>query len=75
MTTRSYGNEVSRAARLLDIIRKLRDRPYSVGELAATMNVSNRTVQRDLLALQGEPLYIPMTQNGVAWTIPRGWRF
>ena len=64
-----------RALRLIEMVRLLRERSLTTIELAGRLSVSNRTVQRDLLALQGEPLYIPLTQNGVAWTILRGWRF
>ena len=66
------------AARLLEIIRILRDRPQTSDELAKRFGVSYRVIDRDLLALQGEPLYIPIIESDRrehAWTILRGWRF
>jgi len=73
--SRSLGEH---AARLLDIIRVLRDRPQTSDELAKRFDVSCRSIDHDLLTLQGEPLYIPIIESDRrehAWTILRGWRF
>ena len=64
--------------RLLSIMRLLRDRPLTAGELAEKFGVSKRTIQRNLLTLQGEPLCVPIVESDWkehAWTILRGWRF
>ncbi len=49
---------VSKSARLLEMVERLRLRPYRVVELARHFGVSERTIERDLeaLSLQGYPV-------------------
>ena len=66
------------ALRLIRIMQLLHDHPFTAVELAERLEVNKRTIQRDLCALQSEPLYVPIVesdQKGDAWTILRGWRF
>ncbi|MBM3708759.1 MAG: HTH domain-containing protein [Actinobacteria bacterium] len=63
---------MARAIRLLQILRLLKDRPHSVAELAAACGVSERTARRDLLDLQGEPIYAPLLRREERTT---RWRF
>jgi len=59
-----------RAARLVQLIFLLRDRPRKVGELAEMCGVSERTIHRDLLELQLEPLRVPLVRlPGGRWAV------
>ena len=60
-----------RAVRLLQLIRLLRDRWYSVAELADALSVSPRTVRRDLLDMQDEPLRLPLCEARGRWRMMR----
>ena len=53
-----------RAVRLMLILDLLKSMPggVSVPDLAARFGVSQRTIQADMLILQGEPLYTPLEQ-------------
>ena len=46
--------------RLIDMMKKLRERSWTVGELAEPYGISSRTIHRDLLELQGEPVYLAL---------------
>jgi predicted DNA-binding transcriptional regulator YafY len=58
--------QIARAGRLVQIERLLRQtvRGKSVSELSRDLGCSIRTIQRDLLTLQSEPLHVPIEQNG-----------
>jgi len=56
----------NRAVRLVALMRLLDDRCYTTDELAEEFGVSARTIRRDLLDLQGEPLFYPLTTK-VIW--------
>ena len=56
---------MKRALRLIEIIRLLKDRPRTVGELAEHFEVTERTIYRDLGDLQGEPCYAPLVCDRV----------
>ena len=64
---------VGRAGRLLYMIDLLKDRPRTVAELAERCHVSERTVRRDLEAMQGEPLRVPLVLKAATWSVMR-WR-
>jgi len=51
-----------RAARFLQIVRLLRDRPRTAADLAELCGVTVRTIRRDLLELQMEPLRVPLVK-------------
>ena len=51
-----------RAARLVQLIFLLRDRPRKVSELAELCGVSERTIRRDLLELPMEPLRVSLVK-------------
>jgi len=51
-----------RAARLVQILSLLRDRPRTAVELAEMCGVTPRTIRRDLLELQMEPLRVPLVR-------------
>lgn len=46
----------------------------SPGEIARRLEVSVRTVQRDIAYLQGEPFYAPLVRNGQRWQVPAGYK-
>jgi predicted DNA-binding transcriptional regulator YafY len=56
------GDGMSKAMRLLKIKQLLEDRPMTVKELADRCDVSRRTIQQDLLELQGEPMRLPVVE-------------
>jgi len=49
---------MKRAVRLLYIVQLLNDRPMTTNELAQRCEVSERTIRKDMLDLQGNPLYL-----------------
>ena len=57
---------MSRAVRLVAILEALRDRPQTTKELATRFEVTPRTIRRDLVELQGEPLYAPLVLERVS---------
>ena len=69
------------AVRLVRLMQLLERRNWSVRELASECRVSRRTIQRDLLVLQGEPFYLPLVCEGgrwglmddTEWRAPRVW--
>ena len=64
-----------RAARLVQLISVLRDRPRRVTELAEMCGVTPRTIRRDLLELQMEPLRVPLVRlPGGRWGLMDGSR-
>ena len=66
-------SHLRRARRLMDMVRRLRDRAYTVRELAELYNVSERTIRADILELQGEPFYLPAMRRVVTmWRIGDG---
>jgi len=58
-------DHVCRAARLIQIMQALKERCYSTEELAERFGVSPRTIRKDLLDIQGEPLYFPVISRYV----------
>jgi len=56
-----------RALRLIRLMALLDDRGFSTVELAVILRVSRRTIRRDLGAIQGEPLYYPLTYERDFW--------
>lgn len=60
-----------RAIRLICMIEMLVDRGYRAAELAERLQVSRATIYRDLVALQGEPLFVPLIKDGSRWRILR----
>lgn len=65
--------QTRRAARLIEIERRLRKNPagLTVRELAQALNVSTRTIQRDLNVLEYE-LGAPLVENGRRWSLLPG---
>ena len=67
---------VTKAVRLVDMMRRLKERPYTTQQLCELYGVSPRTVQRDLLTLEGEPFYVPLERiycvTGMAHGMERG---
>jgi len=57
---------VSRAMRLVYIMRLLEARCRTIPELADLCGVTERTIYRDIADLQAEPLYVPILVN-VIW--------
>jgi len=55
-----------RALRLLRIAELLREQPRRASELAEELGVSQRTIERDLLLLQGPPFHLGITP-GDSW--------
>ena len=49
--------------RVVTIMDLLRDREWTTEELADQLDVSRRTVQRYIEAIQGEPLYAPLLKK------------
>lgn len=49
-----------RRERLERIVELLMQGPRTTAELAECLEVSQRTIQRDVLDLQGEPRYVPL---------------
>ena len=64
------SDAMKRAVRLLRIIELLRERAHTTDELADRLRVSQRTIQRDLADLQGDPLYAPLVcQTRQTWRV------
>lgn len=59
----------TRAARLMRIRDLLQEEPHSVTDLAALCEVSKDTIWRDLIALQLEPLCVPLYADGDKWSV------
>lgn len=57
-----------KAARPLDILRRLQGGPYTTEEFCDLYGVSARAVSRDLLDLRTEPFCLPIEQ---AYTVER----
>lgn len=51
---------VKRVLRMFQIVRLLQERPFTTDELAERFGVSTRTIRRDLLELQLEPVFAPL---------------
>ena len=69
---------MNRSVRLLEIQRLLYRQPagYRSSELARLCGVDQRTINRDLADLQGEPFYLPLVQEeGWRWRLMPGGRF
>jgi len=60
-------NGVSRAARLMRMAELLKARRWRSRELAQELGVSQRTISRDLLDLQSEPLRLPLACESWEW--------
>jgi len=59
-----------KAVRLLRLMALLREAPRTAKELADLCGVTTATIWRDLLALQGEPLYLPLVKTeGDRWAM------
>jgi predicted DNA-binding transcriptional regulator YafY len=57
---------VERAVRLAYLLSMFESKQrISVAEIAEKFEVSERTIRRDLLTLQGEPFYLPLEQERV----------
>jgi len=67
-------SQISRASRLIELDRLIRGRPrgLTVKELADKVGCSARTIQRDIQALQDEPLYVPLEVEGRRWKTMSG---
>ena len=59
---------MARRERLKQVIALIQQRPRSTEELAELCHVSERTVRRDLAAVQTEPYYAPLCHNAV-WSV------
>ena len=66
-TPRRARSPIYRALRLIRLMALLDDRGFSTAELAIVLKVSRRTIRRDLDAIQGEPLYYPLTYERDFW--------
>jgi len=51
---------VCRAVRLIELMRLIDDRDWTIEALAERLGVSVSTIHRDLWAIQGAPLYYPL---------------
>lgn len=58
------GLMLARGLRLVELLRR---RAYRVVELADLLQVTQRTVYRDLIAVEGAG--IPLTQDGGRWRV------
>ena len=54
---------MKRAVRLLRLIDMLNERAYTTEELAASLDVSARTIQKDLQDLRDDPLYLQLKRR------------
>jgi len=61
--------DCSRALRLIEMIRMLEARSWSKQEMGDRLGVSLRTIERDLLDLQSEPLYVPLVEQSGRWRV------
>lgn len=61
-------SHLTRAMRLLDMLRRLRDRAYTTEELAGIYGLSTRRIQKDLQELSGYPEYAPLIYKS-CWSI------
>lgn len=68
---------MDRYERLYHLQRLLYQQPegYLASELAELMGVSQRTLNRDLLDLQGEPFRLPVQRDGWRWRLMEGHQF
>ena len=68
---------MNRSLRLLHLQHLFYRNPrgYRSSELARLCGVDQRTINRDLLDLQGEPFYLPLVQEGWDWRLVEGHRF
>ena len=57
----------ARALRLVVLMAVLYDRRQTAADLAMRLGVRHRTINRDLLDLQGAPLYLPLTSEDDTW--------
>ena len=62
------------ALRLIVEMGLMLDRRYSAAEMAGRLCVDHRTVNRDLLDLQGDPLYLPLTNEDDTWGYMEGYK-
>ena len=53
-------SHLTRAMRLIDMLRRLKDRAYTTEELAEVYGMSQRQVRRDLQELSSYPEYAPL---------------
>jgi len=60
---------LNRSLRLLWIIWRLADGPVTTRQLAQECGVTMRCVQRDILALQGEPFWMPLVYEEGQWRL------
>ena len=60
-----------RAIRLIMLIHLLSDRSWRATELARRLEVSRRTIYRDLADLQDEPLRVPLVVEDGQWRLFR----
>lgn len=65
-------NACARAVRLIEMIRLLEARGWRKRELAKRLGIGLRTIERDLLDIQGEPLYVPLVQDRGRWRVMVG---
>jgi hypothetical protein len=56
-----------RLLRLMDMRDRLRERPYSTGELAALYGRGRQQMLRDVVLLQSAPLYTPLVYERKRW--------
>jgi len=61
-------SHLTRAMRLIDMLRRLKDRAYTTEELAGIYGVSQRRIQEDLQELASYPEYAPLTWK-VQWCL------
>jgi len=60
--------EVCKGARLASLFLLFQDsKPRHTQQLAKSLGVARRTIQRDLLDLQGKPFYVPLVLENKAW--------
>ena len=57
--------QVCRAMRLIWLMELVDERDWTVPSLAARLKVSEPTLRRDLLAIQGEPIHYPLVMEQV----------
>lgn len=61
-------SHLTRAMRLLNMLRRLRIRAYTTEELADIYGLSTRTIRADLQELSGYPEYAPLICK-VCWSV------
>ena len=61
-----------KAARLVAEIQMLETRGYTADEMARYLQVSKRSINRDMVSLQTAPLYVPLWQDDAyRWHVNR----